>query len=201
VDPHYTLTCPRAVTAASGLDALTQAIESYISVKATAATRPLARQAVRLIWPALPRAVADGTDRDARAAMAEGSMLTGLAFAQSGLGAVHGFAHPIGSLLKVTHGQTCAILLPHVLRYNASAAAADLDDLAHDLGLACRNCLIAEITQMLTDFGIPHTFAPHGLQAAHFPFILKNCRSNSMSCNPVPMPDADVMAMLAKLAT
>ena len=187
VDPHYTLTCPAHVTAASGLDALTQAIESYISAKATAATRPLAREAVRLIWPALPRGVADGSDRDARAAMAEGSMLTGLAFAQSGLGAVHGLAHPLGSLLKVTHGQTCAILLPHVLRYNASAAAADLDDLAHDLGLACRNCLIAEITGMLKTFGIPATFAPLGLRPEHFPFILENCRSNSMRCTHTPL--------------
>lgn len=200
IDPALTLTMSRAVTAASGLDALTQAVESYLSRGANAATLALARQATVLMLPALPAACIDGADRNARAAMAEGSLLAAMAFAQSGLGAVHALAHPLGAALKLAHGYTCAVLLPHILAYNADAAAKRLAELARAAGLESGAELVQAIADLCAELGIPGSLAGDGLTAAHFPSILQHCRSNSMRFNPREMSDDDVLGVLAKLA-
>ena len=123
VDAELTVTCPADVTASAGMDALTQAVESYLSRLATPLTDALALHAVELIWLNILAAYQHGEDRSAREAMSYGSLLAGMALANARLGAVHGMAHPIGWRYRLRHGVVCAALLPHVLRFNREAVA------------------------------------------------------------------------------
>jgi alcohol dehydrogenase class IV len=200
VDVELTLAAPPALTAWSGLDALTQALESYISKKANPATRALAAEATGLLLAALPEAVRDGRDLAARTHVAQGSLLSAMAFSQSGLGAVHGLAHPIGLELDLAHGLTCAVLLPHVLRLNAPACGDDLARLARMLGFADSATLVARIESLCRGLDVPEGFAAHGLREEQFPRILANCRSPSMSANPRELSDAEILALLRRLA-
>jgi len=118
VDPELTRSCPPAITAQAGMDALTQAIESFCSRHATNFTDALAVKAIDLVYRHLVQAFRHGEDLAARAAVAEGSMLAGLALANARLGAVHGLAHPVGGTCHLPHGLVCAILLPAVLAFN-----------------------------------------------------------------------------------
>lgn len=120
VDPELMCSCPPALTAASGMDALTQAIESYCSKNAYALTDALAEKAIDLIAHSLLRAYENGNDIEARSAMAMGSTMAGMALANARLGAVHGLAHPLGGKFGIAHGLACAILLPAVLEFNRS---------------------------------------------------------------------------------
>lgn len=197
IDPDFTLGLPKRITADSGLDALTQAIESYISEGANNLTQPLAARAVALLMKWLPIAYANGNDPEARIGAAEGSMLDALAFAQSGLGAVHGLAHPIGHRLNTAHGFTCAVLLPHVMRFNLPVRRNDFDALAIAAGCANAEDLIDKVQQLCEMMEVPRHF--QALTPADIPYIIKNCRSGSMKANPRPMSDADVESMLVKL--
>ena len=189
-DPCLTWGCPPALTAASGFDALTQAVESVLSNRATACTRALAGEALQLLLAALPGAMRD--EHPARAAAAEGSMMTGMAFAQSGLGAVHGLAHPLGSLLHVPHGVCCAILLPEILRHNR-------DCLGLLPGGEHPETFIARVEKLRQDLDLPATFRAFGLNASHYPFVLRHCRSSSMKCNPIPLADEEIVRILETL--
>lgn len=200
VDPELTVSLPAEKTAWSGLDALTQAAESYLSTKANAASRALAREAVRLLLTHLAAAVGQGTDREARTRVAEGSLLSAMAFSQSGLGAVHGLAHPLGLGLGVPHGLTCAILLPPVLELNATAAAAEQADLARFCGLADAAAFRARVTVLCRELGVPAGFRRWRLAETHFPQILATCRSGSMQTNPRLLTDAEILDLLRSLA-
>ncbi|MDD3953166.1 MAG: iron-containing alcohol dehydrogenase [Lentisphaeria bacterium] len=199
-DPDFTLDLPQRVTAESGLDALTQALESYVSTGASEYSRGLAEKATGLILKWLPEAWKNGSNAEARLRMAEGSMLGALAFAQSGLGAVHGLAHPIGHLLNLPHGFTCAVLLPHILEWNLPECQESLDKLARNIGLQQANALLSQVKKLLQILQIPDHFAAFGLTARDFPYIVKTCRSGSMKANPRPMSDAEVDELLQKLA-
>jgi alcohol dehydrogenase class IV len=113
------------VTASSGMDALCQLIESYTSNRAQPITDALAIKGITLAAPALPRVYADGGDVDAREDMALAALLSGMTLANAGLGAVHGFAAPLGANFPVPHGTVCAALLPHVMRANVDALRAE----------------------------------------------------------------------------
>ena len=127
-DAELTATMPPAVTAATGLDALTHAVESYLATGATPPSEALALRSIATIGQHLPAAYADGANRAAREGMAMGSMLAGMAFANSGLGLVHGLVHPIGARQGLAHGNACGRLLPYVLRFNQPAVEAKLAD-------------------------------------------------------------------------
>ena len=200
VDPDLTVSLPPELTAHSGLDALTQAVESYISLQANAVSRPLAAAAVAHLLGHLAQACHDGRDLEARALVAEGSLLGGLAFSQSGLGAVHGLAHPIGHALSLPHGLTCAILLPHVLHLNLSACEADLDTLALAVHEENAARLISTITDLCRDLGVPSSFAPYRLGAAAIEVTVAHCRSGSMKANPRHLSDAEIRALLRRLS-
>ena len=191
VDPMLTWSCPRELTAASGLDAFVQAFEGYTNPKSSGLTRALSAQAVKLILKNL-KAACDG-DRAARNAMAEGSMLSGIAFSQTGLGAIHGFAHPIGSLLHVPHGVACAVLMVPVMRWNEPVCGERYRELAEVCGVAD---FIDAAEQLAQTLGIPSDFKKYGLRKEHFPFIVKNCRSASMATNPRPFTDGEVEEFL-----
>jgi alcohol dehydrogenase class IV len=121
VDPELTLDLPRRITAASGLDALTQLIEPYVSVRANAMTDLFCVDGIRRAAAALPRAWENGHDREARAGMCLVSLYGGLALANAGLGATHGFASPIGGMFPAPHGAVCAAVLPHAMAVNIEA--------------------------------------------------------------------------------
>jgi alcohol dehydrogenase class IV len=121
VDPELTVSCPPPVTAASGLDALTQCLEPFVSVRATPLTDGLAREGLRRAGAALRTAYADGADLAARADMATCALLGGMALANAKLGAVHGLAGVIGGTADVPHGLACAALLAPVIEANVRA--------------------------------------------------------------------------------
>jgi len=125
VDGSLGVTVPPHVTASSGMDALCQLIESYTSIRAQPITDALVLQGISLAAPALPRAYEDGTDVDAREDMAMAALLSGITLANVGLGAVHGFAAPMGANFPIPHGTVCAALLPPVMRANVAALRAE----------------------------------------------------------------------------
>jgi alcohol dehydrogenase class IV len=121
IDPDLTLDVPAAITAATGLDTLTQLIEPFVSCRANALTDLFCLEGMRGATDALPKVFQNGQDRDARAAMAYASLLSGLSLSNAGLGIVHGFAGPLGGLLKAPHGALCAAVLPHGMAINIRA--------------------------------------------------------------------------------
>ncbi|PKP84843.1 MAG: alcohol dehydrogenase [Alphaproteobacteria bacterium HGW-Alphaproteobacteria-2] len=134
LDPDLTLGLPPAITAATGVDAMVHAIEAYASASPNnnPLSRMLAREALRLLGANIEQAVFEGGDRDARGAMLLGSMLAGQAFANSPVAAVHALAYPVGGIFHVPHGLSNALVLPHVLRFNAPSAGAVYAEIAAD---------------------------------------------------------------------
>jgi len=121
VDPDLTLSVPPAVTAATGMDALTQLLEAFVSGRANPLTDGICREGLRRAVRSLERAYRQGDDADAREEMALASLFGGLALANAGLGAVHGFAGPLGGMQPAAHGMICAALLPEVMAVNIRA--------------------------------------------------------------------------------
>jgi len=124
VDPELTWDLPPEVTASTGLDALTQLIEPYVSNRANPLTDGFCLEGLALVGRALRRAYRDGADHAARADMSLASLLSGLALANAGLGVVHGFAGPVGGMFPAPHGAVCAALLPHGIEVNLRALRA-----------------------------------------------------------------------------
>lgn len=153
VDPE--LTVPPPLTASTGLDALTQLIEPYVSIRANAMTDLFCVEGIRLAARALPEAWQNGADREARAAMSWASLLGGMALANAGLGAVHGFAAPLGGMFSAPHGAICAALLPHVMAANVDALRRRTPD-----GAALRR--YSEVASLLT--GLSNASAYDGVR-------------------------------------
>src|SRR6185503_9608359 len=121
VDPELTYNLPPPITASSGLDALTQLIEPFVSVKANPMTDAICREGMHHAAQSLRRAYENGADKEAREGMALASLFGGMALANAALGAVHGFAGPLGGMLHAPHGALCARLLPLVVEANLKA--------------------------------------------------------------------------------
>lgn len=136
VDYSLTLSLPPRVTADTGLDALTHAIEAYVSQKANLYSNSQALAAMRLIGPNLRRAYHDGSDKEAREAMMLGSTLAGVAFSSASVALVHGMSRPIGAFFHVPHGLSNAMLLPSITAFSIPAAAERYADCARAIGVA-----------------------------------------------------------------
>ena len=134
LDPKLTLSLPPAVTASTGMDALTHAIEAYTSQASSPMSDTVALAAVRLIGSSLARAVSNGQDLEARSGMLMGSLLGGIALANAGVGAVHSLAYPMGGTFRIPHGVANGLLLPYVMRFNADAAAEKYSLVARAMG-------------------------------------------------------------------
>jgi alcohol dehydrogenase class IV len=128
IDPETTVPLPPTVTASTGLDTLTQLIEPYVSIRANSITDTLCLSGIPRVARGLPRAFYDGHDRSARSDMSLASLFGGMALANAGLGAVHGFAAPIGGMVGAPHGAICAALLPHVMDMNIRALRRRMPD-------------------------------------------------------------------------
>jgi len=172
VDPLLTATCPPGVTSAAGMDALIHNIEAYISVNATPITDALALQGIELIGRSLRTAVFDGGNLDARADVALGALLGGMAFANAGVGAVHALSYPLGGRFHVAHGTSNTVMLPWVMEFNlpatlprfarvAAAMGERLEGLslheAAEKGLAAMRLIACDIgaPQYLSDVNVP----------------------------------------------
>lgn len=199
-DPELTLTMPPALTAATGLDALTHAIESYLSTGATPPSEGLALRAIELIAAHLRAAFADGSDRQAREGMALGSMVAGMAFANSGLGLVHGLVHPIGARFGVPHGAACGRLLPHVMRYNLPAAEAKMARIAQALtGRAGAGPAEAAeaVEALLADLGVPCGLSDLPIPDDQVPALARDgLLAGAVKTNPRPVTEEEAFALL-----
>ena len=208
VDPQLTASCPPPVTAASGLDALTQCLEPFVSVRASPLTDGLAREGLRRAAAGLRAAYADGKDIEARADMAMCSLLGGIALANARLGAVHGLAGIIGGTADVPHGMACAALLAPVMEANVQALRSEqpghtaLDrytqaaQLLTGKSAASIDDGIAWIRETLTLLAVPG-LAAFGIRPQHAEDIAaKAIRSSSMQANPVALSADDLQAIL-----
>ena len=189
VDPILTVSMPPGVTAATGMDALTQAIEAYVTLASNPLTDTLALRSISLISHNLVRAFTDGNDLEARESVALGSLMGGMAFANSSLGAVHGLAHPAGAFFDVPHGVICALLLPHVMEYNLSVRDTKYAQIAEAMGQdaharmavdAVRNLISRlQLPQRLRDIGISREGLGKIAGAAHGSSLNNNPRSTT----------------------
>jgi alcohol dehydrogenase class IV len=210
VDPQLTLSCPAAVTASSGLDALTQCLEPFVSVRASPVTDGLAREGLRRAGSGLRAACADGTDIAARTDMALCSLLGGLALANAKLGAVHGLAGVIGGTADVPHGIACAAVLPAVIEANVRALRARpdggpvLDRYAEAARLLTRSPAasaedgLAWIRETLGLLAVPGLGA-FGIQPGQADAIAAGAaRSSSMQGNPVALSRDELRGVLLR---
>lgn len=200
VDPELTVPCGPDLTAHSGMDALTQAVECYVSRAAHPVSDALALPAAKLLFDHLAPAVEDGENIEHRDAMALGSMTCGLAFANASLGAVHGLAHPLGVELGLAHGLVCATLLPPVVAFNYPACREKMDGLARGLGLASGADLAPALRDLADRVGVPRRLGDFGLREDVYPAVLANCRSGSMSNNPREASDEDLVGILEEVS-
>ncbi len=226
VDPILTLSLPPEATADTGIDALTHALEASVSIFASPYTDAFCAQATRLILDALPRAVADGSDLEARTAMANAATIAGLAFSNAFVGVGHALAHAVGARFKISHGRANGILLPHVLRYNASlpskfmpapgygayVAPEKYAQLGWVIGLrgsgrgghgpeGRRERLFAHVDALLDEVGIPSSLAEAGVPEAEFEAALPELARDafgdpSLRTNPRMPLVAELMELL-----
>lgn len=181
-DPDLMIGKPPALTAATGLDALTHAIEAYVSIDATPLTDALAIHTMKLIPKYLPRAVANGKDQEAREKMAYAQSLAGMAFNNAGLGYVHAIAHQMGGFYDFPHGVCNAILLPHVCRFNLIARTERFANIAYYLGenieglsdYEAAELAIATIERISKDLNIPKGFKEMGAKEEDIPVLAEN---------------------------
>jgi alcohol dehydrogenase class IV len=197
IDPELTVAVPPAVTAASGMDAITQLIESYVSRKSQPIPQALAVQGLRMAVPAIVEAVTNGGSQSAREAMAHAALLSGMALANSGLGMAHGVAAALGTLCHVPHGVACAIMLPAAIRANAELCKREVAMLNH---VAFGGDDFAEqIEELCNRVGVPRRLSQVGVASEHIPALVKNSRGASMSGNPRELTDAELTAILEDL--
>ena len=208
VDPEVTYSMPPAVTASTGLDALTQVMEPFVSHMANPLTDAICREGLARASRAVGRAYEDGTDALAREDMALASLMGGMALANAKLGAVHGFAGVIGGMYPIPHGVVCARLLPYVMEANVRALQ-ERDDASPALtryktvseivtgeSAATPADGVAWIHKLCEDLSVPR-LSEFGITPDDFPtLVAKSQRSSSMKGNPIALTEDELTAIL-----
>jgi alcohol dehydrogenase len=207
VDPELTASAPAPVTAATGMDVLTHAIEAYVSIDAQSPTSALALDSIEKVGANLPRAVGyRGGDREALTKMARASMQAGMAFNGAGLGAVHALSHQIGATFGIPHGLVNAIVLPYVMEYNLPQVPGLLVDVAEALGEDVDRATpaavegrraIAAVRRLGESVGIPRTLADTDADRAAVPRLAEQALDDgSLTGNPRTTDAADLERIL-----
>ena len=217
VDPGLTLSLPRDITAHTGMDAITQLIESLISRRAKPIPRALCWHGLELALPAMFELSRDLTNRAAREAMSHAALLSGIALANSGLGFAHGVAASLGVHAKVPHGLACAVMLPSALQLNRVVAKSNLALLGRQCSQWLRGVpglpsfggpgsddlavmhLLAVIRTLNERLGIPSRLSALGVTREQLPTLAKGSRGNSMDGNPCDVSDDELLAMLERV--
>lgn len=203
-DPELMLAKPASLTAATGMDALTHAIEAYVSIAATPITDAVAIKAIELIQAYLRKAVAHGDDIEAREQMAYAQFMAGMAFNNASLGYVHAMAHQLGGFYDLPHGVCNAILLPHVQRYNAQICPERLRDVAKAMGVNVEgmsaeqgaNAAIEAIVALAKDVGIPAGIRELGAKLEDIPTLADNALKDACGfTNPKQATHAEISAI------
>jgi alcohol dehydrogenase class IV len=210
VDPQLTETVPPRITANTGLDALTQLIEPYVSIRRNPLTDALCREGIRRAAGSIRAAFRNGRDRSARENMAVASLFGGLALANAGLGAVHGLAAPLGGMFPAPHGAVCARLLPFVFEANVRALStrgADgdvlrrFDEVAALLtgdGGAAAHQGVDWLCRLIGELEI-EPLSHFGLTAGSVPDVIAQAqRASSMKANPLPLTDDELAEVLSR---
>lgn len=181
-DPELMLGKPADLTAATGMDALTHAIEAFVTKGAFGWSNTLALEAIKLISQSLELAVKEGTNIEARSKMAWGQFIAGQAFSNAGLGFVHSMAHQLGGMYDLPHGVANAVLLPHVEKFNIPSCANKLKKVARAMGVAVldmsdeegANAAIDAIQKLSKAVGIPSGLKELGVKEADFEVMAQN---------------------------
>jgi len=202
VDPALTISLPSKVTAATGVDALTHAIEAYVSVNANAVTDALALQAIRLISQSIRTAVHNGQDKQARTNMSYGSYLAGLAFFNAGVAGVHALAYPLGGQFHIAHGDSNAVLLPYVMGYIRQSCEKRMKDILDAMGIsssylsqeeASYKCVDA-LQQLVQDVKIPSTLQGFNIPASALEQLTEDATKQTriLARSPMPLKREDI---------
>lgn len=206
VDPELSVGLPAATTAWTGMDAVTQLIEAYITKNARPLPQALCLEGLRLALPRVERAVADGTDREAREAMAQAALFSGMALANSGLGLAHGVAAALGVHCRVPHGLACAVMLPSALRANLACSQASLARLArHALGLteaddgAAAERLVEHVVDLCRRLKVPSRLSEIGVRPDQVEALVVGSHGNSLNGNPRPIADDELRSLLTAM--
>lgn len=205
LDPALMTGLPPAITAATGMDALTHAVESYIAKTSNAQTERWATAAIKLIFENLPTAYADGGNMDARRAMALASYYAGLAFTRTSVGYVHAIAHQFGAHYRTPHGLANAIVLPHVLEYSIGPAERRMADMARMIGLSgsgdavLARAFLDAVRELAAKVGIPPTL--DALKSHDVPQIAREALGEAFANYPVPryMEQEDCERMIGRM--
>ena len=198
LDVALTLTQPSRVTALTGIDALSHAVESHVSRAATPASRVFSRAAFALLARGLPRVFADPTDVAARADVQLGAAWAGLAIENAMLGAAHALANPLTAAHHVVHGQAVGLMLPHVVRFNAAAGAAGYDELVAELPAPVTDAraavrLAAWLEAILARSGLARSLTALGLAGADIPALAAAAAGQwTAGFNPRPVATGDL---------
>ncbi|MFP7493459.1 iron-containing alcohol dehydrogenase [Terribacillus saccharophilus] len=202
IDATLTLSVPAKVTAATGMDALVHAVESYTAIKAGELTDGIALQAIKLISRSLRTAVYDGNNLRAREDMAMGSLLAGISLGNAGVGAVHALAYPLGGKFKVPHGVANSLLLPYVMKYNVISNLTKFKEVALAMGenvehLSLRDAAeqaVHALAKLSEDVGIPASLKEVGVKETDLSNLAEEASKidRLLSNNPRKLTKTDI---------
>jgi alcohol dehydrogenase len=202
LDPEVTVSQPARVTAVTGMDALSHAVESYVTTRRNPLSDLFAREAWRLLEGNFAKVLREPADLEARGAMQLGAHFAGRAIEASMLGACHACANPLTAHYGLTHGTAIGVLLPHVVRFNAPAAGELYADLAHDIGLtngdeaAGAEALARRLDELLRAAGLPTTLTECGISPGILPVLAEEAAQQwTGKFNPRPVGEAELLQL------
>ena len=208
LDPELTVGLPPAATAATGMDALTHALESYLSVRANPYSDGIALQVIATVAEHLPRAVADGSDLEARAELLLASHVAGVGFSHTGLGLVHGIAHPLGGQFDIPHGLALCIVIEDVLRFSLPARGARVARVAFALGIGRTDASEAEnaeaaitaIAELTREVGMTAPLSRFGVTEQSLASLAADTLADAVTINAPIQPTLDEVAGILRRA-